>query len=88
MKTAWELALERSGGALDELSDKQKDAIAEIDKICKAKLAEMDLAYSDKLKNANSREELEQIKEDMAVERASITSKAERDKEKIRNGKS
>ena len=86
MKTAWELALERAGGTLDELNDAQKEAIAEIDKNSKAKLAEMDLAYTDKLANTTSFQEIEQIKQDMAVEKASITSKAKRDKEKIRNG--
>lgn len=87
MKTAWELALERSGGALNELDGKQKEAVAEIDKICKAKLAEMELAYADKLKKIKNHADIEQLKDDMAVERASIVSKAERDKEKIRNGK-
>ena len=87
MKTAWELALERSGGILNELNEEQKDAIAEIDKVCKAKLAEFDLSYTDKLMKTADYKEIEQIKEDMAVERASIMSKAKRDKEKIRNGK-
>ena len=86
MKTAWELALERSGGTLDELNDSQKEAIAEIDRVCKAKLAEFDLTYTEKLQNATDFKEIEQIKEDMAVEKASIMSKAKRDKEKIRNG--
>jgi len=87
MKTAWELALERSGGILNELNDQQKDVIAEIDKVCKAKLAEFDLTYTDKLMNTSDYKEIEQIKDDMAVERASIMSKAKRDKEKIRAGK-
>jgi hypothetical protein len=87
MKTAWELALEKSGGILSELSNQQKEAISEIDKKCKAKLAEIDLDYTHKLQNTVDYKEIEQIKEDMAVERASIMSKAKRDKEKIRNGK-
>ena len=87
MKTAWELALERSGGILNELNDAQKEAIAEIDKVCKAKLAEFDLSYTDKLMSTTDYKEIEQIKDNMAVEHASIMSKAKRDKEKIRNGK-
>ncbi len=87
MKTAWELALERSGGILNELNDTQKGAIAEIDRTCKAKLAESELCYTEKLKNTTDYKEIEQIKDDMAVERASIMSKAKRDKEKIRDGK-
>ena len=84
MKTAWELALERSGGSLEELDETQKDAIAEIDKNSRARLAEMDLAYADKLAKAGSIGEQEQIQQDMAVERASVRSQAERGKAKIR----
>jgi hypothetical protein len=87
MKTAWELALERSGGVLNELNNTEKEAIAEIDKACKAKLAEFDLCYTEKLMNTTDYQEIEQIQDDMAVERASIMSKASCDKEKIRNGK-
>ena len=32
MKSAWELALERSGGALRELTPDQKDRIAELER--------------------------------------------------------
>ncbi|MDD2403603.1 MAG: hypothetical protein PHI56_03575 [Victivallaceae bacterium] len=84
MKSAFELALERSGGALDEISEQQKQAINEIDIKCKAKLAEIDIAYSSKKKRTSDPAELEQINNDMMVERASILDKAEREKNTIR----
>ncbi|MDD5697485.1 MAG: hypothetical protein PHH77_02615 [Victivallaceae bacterium] len=86
MKTAWELALERSGGTLNELDDDRKKAIAQIDRACQARLAEAELAYTEKLKRTSDYQAIEQLKEDLAVERASIRSKAARDKEKIRSG--
>ncbi|MCP3966824.1 MAG: hypothetical protein GY750_16080 [Lentisphaerae bacterium] len=85
MKSAWELALEKTGGAIEELPQEKKDQIAEIDNRCKAKLAEIEITYDSKMKNAGNIEELEQIKQDMAVEKASVTSKTEREKEAIRN---
>jgi hypothetical protein len=85
MKSAFELALERTGGALNDLEEEKKKKITEIDKIAKAKLAELEISYDEKLKKATSQQDIEQIKDDMAVERASILSKSERDKEAVRN---
>jgi hypothetical protein len=85
MKSAFELALERTGGALNDLEEEKKHKITEIDKIAKAKLAELEISYDEKLKKATSLQDIEQIKDDMAVERASILSKSERDKEAVRN---
>ncbi|MFA7230365.1 MAG: hypothetical protein WC071_03765 [Victivallaceae bacterium] len=84
MKSAFELALERSGGTLKEIDSGMKEKLAEIDNIRKAKLAGMEIAYEAKLKKAASTQEVEQIKDDMAVERASILSKTERDKQAAR----
>lgn len=84
MKSAFELALERSGGTLKEIDSGMKEKLAEIDNIRKAKLAGMEIAYETKLKKAASTQEVEQIKDDMAVERASILSKTERDKQAAR----
>ena len=39
MKSAWELALERSGGALRELTPDQKERIAELERAAQAKIA-------------------------------------------------
>ncbi|MCF6175868.1 MAG: hypothetical protein L3J71_08880 [Victivallaceae bacterium] len=85
MKSAWELALERSGGNLNELSDEKKTQIAEIDSKRQAKLAEIAITYEQKLKTASTAEELQQLKDDMAVEQASARSQAENRKKEVRN---
>lgn len=85
MKSAWELALERTGGALKELPADQKDKIGEIDKRYKAKVAEAELANRQRLSKAANVEEINQIKEDLVTELASLRSKMERDKDQIRN---
>jgi len=84
MKSAWELALERTGGALQELSEDKKQQLAEIDKKSKAKLAEIELAYKDKLAAARTPEEINQINDDMVTEKASVRSKMEREKARVR----
>jgi Mg/Co/Ni transporter MgtE len=85
MKSAWELALERSDGSLNELSDEKKTQIAEIDSKRQAKLAEIEITYEPKLKTATTVEELQQLKDDMAVEQASARSQAENKKKEVRN---
>lgn len=40
MKSAFELALERTGGKLKEISEEKKQKLAEIDKIYQSKIAE------------------------------------------------
>lgn len=85
MKSAWELALERTGGALNEISEEKKTDLAEIDRIYKAKLAEAELSNRRRLGKASKLEEIEQINQDFATETASISSKMEREKDKIRN---
>ncbi len=84
MKSAWELALEKTGGAIEELPPERKAELTEIDNRCKAKLAEIEITYDAKFKKAANLEELEQLKQDMAVEKASIMSKTEREKNAVR----
>ena len=85
MKNAWELALERSGGNLNELSDEKKIQIAEIDNRYKAKLAEIEITYQQKFATVTATEELEQLKDNMAVEQASARSLAKNEKQAVRN---
>jgi hypothetical protein len=85
MKSSFELALERSGGALKEISEDKRKQIAGIDSLCKSKLAGLEITYQSKFAKArNNPEEFKQLEDDLAVERASIISKAEKDKEAIR----
>lgn len=85
MKSAFDLAMERLGKPIQELSDEQKTAIAEIESKCKAKIAEAELARDERIVKANGDfQQIEQIKEDFTVEFASINSRREREKEQIR----
>jgi hypothetical protein len=85
MKSSFELALERSGGALKNISEDKKKQIAEIDSLCKSKLAGLEITYKSKFGKANGNQEaFQQLESDLAVERASIISKAEKDKEAVR----
>jgi hypothetical protein len=85
MKSSFELALERSGGALRDVSEDTKKQIAEIDNLCKSKLAGLEITYKNKFaKTRGNPEAFQQLENDLAVERASIISKAEKDKEAVR----
>ena len=86
MKSAYELAVERAGvKAVQKLSVEQKKKIEEIESVYKSKKAEADLSSQNRLrKAAGNIDEINRIKEDLAVELASINSKMERDKEKVR----
>jgi hypothetical protein len=87
MKSAYELALERNGiESVKKLTSEQKEKIAEIEKIYKAKKAEANISAESKLnKLGGNLEQIEQIKNDLAVELASLNSKVEQEKEKIRD---
>jgi len=87
MKSAYELALEKSGGEIQELSGEQKNAMAEIDSRFKAKIAEAELATQEKLKTSVDPEAGDLIRQESAREIASFREKCEREKEKIRSGK-
>jgi len=85
VKTAYELAMERMGGPLRELSDDQKEQLAEVDRIYDAKVAEAKMSAEQRLRNAqDDRENREQIVSDLSVELASCEERRERDKDKIR----
>ena len=85
MKSAFDLAMERFGGPIKELSDEQKAEIAEIDSRQKAKLAEAEIDKEKRLKEAlGDSVQTEQVLKDYAVEVASVNSRFEREKEKVR----
>jgi len=85
MKSAYDLAMEKFGGPLKELTPDQKAEISEIENRLKAKLAEAEMAKDRKLKEvAGDSMQSEQVLKDYAVEVASLNSKYEREKDKIR----
>ena len=85
MKSAYELALERTGGALNDVSEEMKQKIADIDSLYNSKLAEAELSAQDKINKAgNNFDLITTIKEGFEVEKASLKSKMEQEKAAIR----
>ena len=87
MKSAYELAmsrLEKSAPSVT-LTERQKQAIAEVDSQVNAKLAEKKLLLEGELAKAPP-EEKDEIRRQLASEIRRIEEKREREKEKIRAG--
>jgi len=86
MKSAWELALERTGGKLNEVSSDAKKAIAEIEAKYKSKIAEAELSAQSSLARAQDAEKIELIKSGLITEIASLNDRCEREKNAARKG--
>jgi len=85
LKSAWELALERTGGkAAKKLTDAQKAKLAELDKICTAKIAECELELKPKIAAADKPEDREKLEETLRNEIAKLRRKLEEEKDKVR----
>lgn len=91
MKSAYELAMERLAksdpAAGKPLTAEQKARLAEIDTIYKGKIAEREIFLKQKLEEAMSSgkmEEIEQVKKQMATERARLEEERESEKERVR----
>lgn len=94
MKSAFDLAMERlekRDGKLAPLSMEQKKAIAEVESKAKAKSAEVEIMFQQKLQAARETgkpEELEEVERQKRSELDRIRNHAEEDKESIRRGQS
>lgn len=84
MKSAYELALERSGGIQNRVSDEVKQKLAEIEQIRKAKVAEAELSAQQRLAREEDPAKIEEIKSGLITEIASINDRYEHEKEKAR----
>ena len=84
MKSAYERALERSGGALNELSPEKKKEIAELDMICRSKIAEAEITADNRMKNMDP-EKLDEFREALANEIRSIRDRYEAKKQAVRD---
>ena len=84
MKSAWELALERSGGALQELSPEKKKKIAELERAAQAKIAAAKITAEHKLAAMTDPDEIDQLKEGLVNEIRSIEESLARKKEAVR----
>ena len=89
MKSAYELAMERSDdGDGKPLTDEQKEQIAQIDSKYKAKIAERKIVLEKSVQDAlaqEKHEEAEEARKILIQEVNSLESKAEAEKDKVRN---
>ena len=92
MKSAYELAMERSDDGSDKpLTEEQKEQIAEIDSKYKAKIAERKIVLEKSVQDAlaqEKHEEAEEARKILIQEVNSLESKAEAEKDKVRKNQS
>jgi hypothetical protein len=87
LKSAWELALERTGGkTAGKLTDAQKAKLAELDRIYTAKIAERELELKPKIAAAGTPEDRQRLEETLRAEIAKLRRKLEEQKDKVRQG--
>ena len=84
MKSAYELALERTGGKLNELPEEKKKKIAEIDQIYKSRIAAAELSAQQKLAKETDPEKAEELRQGLITEIASLRDRSEREKAAVR----
>ena len=84
MKSAYELAMERSGGEARELTDRQKAAIAEIESKMKAKVAETEIMFDQQLAAEEDPAKASLIWQTKVEQLAKLKTNAEADKESVR----
>ncbi len=91
VKTAYELAMERLGKSapLARLTDDQKKALAELDAVYTAKIAEREIALETELTKAESQadvEAMEKVRQQMVEDRRKLQAELEDKKEQVRKG--
>jgi len=89
MKSSYELAMERLNktAPATRLSADQKKQIAQLESKCKAKIAERELALKDEIAAAASAgefEKIEQLQQQLAIERKKLQAELEDKKEQVR----
>ncbi|MCR6655530.1 MAG: hypothetical protein NVV63_06840 [Opitutus sp.] len=94
MKSAYELAMERLAKSDPDagrpLTDEQKQRLAEIDRVYQGKWAEREIFLKKQLNDALAEQkfdELEQIKQQLASEKARLDEEREDEKERVRRAK-
>ena len=91
LKSAWELAQERTGGkSAAKLTNQQKAKLAELDRVYTAKIAERELELKPKIGAANAAgkpEDAQKLDDILRNEIAKFRAKLEDEKEKVRQGK-
>ena len=91
MKSSYELAMERLNKSAPsvKLSAKQKEQLADLDSRYKAKIAEREIAAKDEVTSARlagEREKVEQLEQQLILDRKKLQAELEDKKEAIRTG--
>ncbi|MDF7826066.1 hypothetical protein P4B35_18695 [Pontiellaceae bacterium B12227] len=84
MKSAYELAMERSSGPSIKLTDEQKAALADIDSKMKAKVAETEIMFDQQLATEADPAKAGLIQQTRQQQIAKIKNDAEEEKESVR----
>jgi hypothetical protein len=92
MKSSYELAMERlqKQSPTVKLSKAQKAELAELDSQYAAKIAQRELSLKDEIVNAQSHgnlEEVDQLRAQLAHDRAKLQAELEEKKERVRDSK-
>jgi len=92
MKSAYELAMERLNKTEPpvKLNDKQKKALAELDSVYAAKIAEREIFLKDQIGKAIEKQDfeaIEQIEKQISSEKKRFQTELEEKKEQVRQGK-
>ena len=90
LKSAWELAAARTGGqTVSKLTAEQKMRLAELDRICTAKIAECELELQPKIAAAHAKPDPEaagKLAETLRTAVAKLREKLEAEKDIVRRG--
>jgi len=85
IKSAYELAMERMGGApLSKLTPEQKAKLAELDRVYLAKIAQVELDLKPKIAVAHDAEELQKLQDTLRTEIQKLRAKLEAEKDSVR----
>ena len=96
LKSSLDLAMERlaqKSGPVAQVTDEQKKALADVSQKAKAKIAEAEILYQDRLAKARAgddpekvAQQVEKLQAELSAERERIRSREESDKDRIRKG--
>lgn len=84
MKSAYELAMERSSGPSIKLTDEQKAALTDLDSKMKAKVAETEIMFDQQLATETDPAKAGLIQQTRQQQIAKIKETAEEEKESVR----
>jgi hypothetical protein len=92
MKTAYELAMERlsKSSPTTKLTEQQKKEIAELESICKAKVADREIFVKGEIAKAVDKgdlEAIEQLEKQLVSDRKTLQAELEEKKEKVRQAR-